>query len=94
MDVLVLAVMEKYKCAVIGCGRMGVTNIDDKTLPFTYSFAGAILKNPKAELVALVDTDEQKVHSLGARFNVLSYTDFRDMFDDIEPDIVCCARAA
>jgi len=91
MDVLVLAVMEKYKCAVIGCGRMGVTNIDDKTLPFTYSFAGAILKNPKAELVALVDTDEQKVRSLGARFNVLSYTDFRDMFDDIEPDIVCCA---
>ncbi len=82
--------MAQYNCAVVGCGRMGVTNIDEK-FPFTYSFAGAILKNPKTKLVALVDTDEQKVNPLAQRFAVKGYTDFRAMLDYAAPDIVFCA---
>lgn len=82
---------KKYNSAIIGCGSMGVGNIDEKTIPFTYSFAGAVLGNPRAQLVALVDSDSEKATKYGERFGVPCFSDWKLMLDKINPDIVCCA---
>ncbi len=81
--------MREYRCVVIGCGPMGVTNIEEP-LPFTYSFAGAILKNPRTKLAAIADVDAAKA-KWAKQLNTSFYTDFKQMIDEQEPDIVCCA---
>lgn len=93
----------KYNVAIVGCGSMGVEQLFDKTIPFTYSFAGAVFKNPQTQLVALVDTDQTKLGELGARLRREGYASGFGNYGSLEVaagscrsvgrpiDIVCCA---
>jgi len=96
--------MKKYNVAVIGCGKAGVGNLFDKSLPFTYSFVGAVLKNPATQLVALVDIDKKKCINTIARlvkerYVVKGLRGYESLASAIisskkegQPiDIVCCA---
>lgn len=52
-----------FNVAIVGCGYMGVTHLFDTTFPFTYSYAGAIFKTPGTKLVALIDSDMEKLNA-------------------------------
>lgn len=58
---------KRYNVAIVGCGSMGVQNLFEKDIVFTYSFAGAVFKNPRTKLVALVDTDSRKLNDVYQR---------------------------
>jgi predicted dehydrogenase len=81
--------MGKYRCAVIGCGPMGVANMLED-LPFTYSFAGAV-RHTGNELVAVADIDKAVAENWGNMLHVPAYLNFPEMLDKEKPDIVCCA---
>lgn len=87
--------MTNYKVAIIGCGPLGVTNFFDQSLPFTYSFVGATIKTGN-QLAALVDVNAEALHSAKKTLEknssvVPAFTDWRTMFDQINPDIICVA---
>ncbi len=84
-------VERNYKVAVIGCGAMGASNFLELRIPFAYSAVGATLKHPRAELVSLVDTDQEKLSAYSQRLKVPGYPDFREMIDRVNPDILWCA---
>lgn len=81
--------MKPYRAAVIGCGAMGVGT--ENVFPFTYNFADAIRKNPQAELVGVMDTNEAAARTAGERLKVPFFTESRALFEQAAPDIVCCA---
>ena len=64
---------KQYAVAIVGCGAMGIELIFDKTLPFLYTFAGAIFKNPQTKLVALIDTDVHKARNIIKRLKEEGY---------------------
>lgn len=66
----------KVNVAVIGAGGRGSASVR------------AIAKNPKAELVALCDVDNDRAAKIYAEFpKVKKYFDFRKMLDDMDKDI-------
>jgi predicted dehydrogenase len=74
--------MERYKTAVIGCGKRGRTN------------ARAIGRQEKLELVALVDPVKEAAESAKAEQGdekITTYTDHREMLERERPDlcIIC-----
>ncbi len=87
-----------YRTCLIGCGRMGAT-IDDEvsdrphaSLFLPYSHAAACVACDRTELVAVSDVIPEKAEAIRERYNVRrSYTDYREMIDAEEPDIVCVA---
>jgi len=95
--------MKGYNVAIVGCGSMGVEQLFETTLPFTYSFAGAIFKNPQTRLAALVDTDQKKLQELGSRLHSEGYGSGFGLYASLKEaveggkrtglpiDIVCCA---
>lgn len=81
--------MPKYKAAVIGCGRIGLSmELDPKRIkPATH--AGAFKANESTELCALVDIDPAKLRLASELFpSVPTYTDTEKMLDECGPDIV------
>lgn len=92
-----------YNVAIVGCGVMGIELIFDKTLPFLYTFAGAVFKNPKTKLVALIDTDKQKLVDIVKRLKQEGYPSDFNCYSSLaeaildgrkngtQIDIVCCA---
>ena len=85
-----------YKACLAGCGRMGGT-IDDEmrghpyhVLPHTH--AGACCVVDRIDLVAAADVVEEKMRTLCERYQVpRGYTDYREMLDKEQPDILCIA---
>ena len=89
---------ERYKAALIGCGRMGAT-IDDEVrdrpdshLWIPYSHAAAAVACERTELVAVSDVIAEKAEAIRQRYEVaVCYTDYREMIEEEKPDIVCIA---
>lgn len=89
---------ERYRAALIGCGRMGAT-IDDEVrdhpnsfLWIPYSHAAAAVACERTELVAVSDVVAEKAEAIRQRYEVpVCYTDYREMIEKEAPDIVCVA---
>lgn len=90
--------MKRYKVGLIGCGRMGAT-IDDEVrnhphsfLWLPYSHAAGYMAVERTELVAVSDAVAEKVEAIRQRYNVpAGYTDYREMIEREQPDIVSIA---
>ena len=87
-----------YRVGLIGCGRMGAT-IDDEVkdrphsnLWIPYSHAAGHVAVESVELIAVSDVDQGKVEAIQKRYNVPNgYTDYREMIQKEQPDIVSIA---
>ncbi|MBM3242661.1 Gfo/Idh/MocA family oxidoreductase [Candidatus Poribacteria bacterium] len=81
-----------YRACLIGCGRMGAT-IDDEVkdgLPFSHAAGYTAVEN--VYLVAVSDVIPEKVENIQKRYNVpRGYTDYREMLQKEQPDIVSIA---
>lgn len=65
-----------YKAAIIGCGGMGG------------SHANAFSSNPRAEVVATMDVREASANALAEKHSARAYTDYNEMFEKEDLDIV------
>lgn len=89
---------KRYRVCLIGCGRMGAT-IDDEVrdhphsyLWLPYSHAAGYMAVERTELVAVSDAIPEKVETIRQRYHVPSgYTDYREMIEREQPDIVSIA---
>ena len=89
---------ETYTAALIGCGRMGAT-IDDEVrdrpnsfLWIPYSHAAGYTAVDRTDLIAVSDVDAEKVETIRERYNASKgYTDYREMIEREQPDIVSIA---
>lgn len=87
-----------YRACLIGCGRMGTT-IDDEVkdrphshLRLPYSHAAGYAAVEGTELVAVSDVVQEKVEAAQKRYSVShGYTDYREMIEKEQPDIVSIA---
>jgi UDP-N-acetyl-2-amino-2-deoxyglucuronate dehydrogenase len=66
----------KYKVGIIGCGAILPRHIE------------AIESNPEFELVALCDIQSQLVKSLGKRYKVKTYTDYKRMIQNEDVNFI------
>jgi predicted dehydrogenase len=84
--------LTRYRAALIGCGRIGVTMEEDprRVLPATH--AGAYQACPRTEFVAVVDVDRDCVDRAARLFpEVRGFTSVDAMLDTVRPDIVSIA---
>ncbi|HEX3175192.1 MAG TPA: Gfo/Idh/MocA family oxidoreductase [Methylomirabilota bacterium] len=83
---------ERYRAAVIGCGRIGVTMEEDvkRILPATH--AGAYRACARTELAALVDVDRVQRRRAEAIFpGTRAFDDVDEMLERVRPAIVSVA---
>jgi len=80
---------EKYRAAVIGCGRIGMQMEKDPKRFKPATHVGAYLSNPRIELAALVEIDPVKQEE-AKQFapGVPVFSSAEEMFQKIKPDIV------
>lgn len=77
------------RAAVIGCGRIGCGFDDDARRKYASNHARAYLRTVGIELVALCDTDEEKLNRYAVKFGVRGrYSDYREMLEKEQPDVV------
>ncbi|MEJ6950446.1 Gfo/Idh/MocA family protein [Natronospora cellulosivora (SeqCode)] len=70
--------MEKLKVAVLGCGNIFPVHAD------------IITASNKAELIAVVDIDENKAKKAAGKYNCLYYTDYQDLLkEDLDLVHIC-----
>ena len=83
-----------FKCAVIGCGRIGCSFDDNSKLTRTH--AGAYSKCKKTELISLCDIDKNKLQKYGKKYKVSRlYSDYKLMFKENKFDIISiCTHAS
>jgi len=87
-----------YRVCLIGCGRMGTT-IDDEVkdrphsnLWLPYSHAAGYVAVENTDLIAVSDVMQEKVEAAQERYDVPGgYTDYREMIEKEQPDIVSIA---
>ena len=78
--------MEKLRCAIIGCGRIGC-GFDDIKRDTILTHAGSYFSNPKTKLVALCDIDSTKLEKYGKKYDVTSlYTNSIEMLKNEKLD--------
>ena len=76
-----------YKCAVIGCGRIGCGFDDNSKLIRTH--AGAYYNNSKTTLNALCDIDKNKLLKYSKKYHVTNlYTDYKEMLRKEKPELI------
>lgn len=77
------------RAAVVGCGRIGCGFDDDPRRQYASTHARAYLRTGCVELVALCDTDGEKLDRYATKFGVGGrYTDYKQMLEEEEPDVV------
>lgn len=77
------------RAAVVGCGRIGCGFDDDPRRKYASTHARAYLQTDGIELAALCDTDAVKLNRYATKFGVRArYTNYKEMLDKEEPDIV------
>jgi len=69
----------KYTVGIIGCGKILVRHLE------------SIEKNKDFELKALCDIDESLLNKLSSKYDVATYTDFKDMVDNEDINFVVIA---
>lgn len=78
-----------FRAGIIGCGRIGCAFDDDPRRGYVSTHAGAYVRTPGVELVALADVDGAKLDRYGEKFGVAArYTDYHEMLDRERLDIV------
>ena len=84
-----------FRVGVIGCGRMASTIEDEVQGPrrgglvLPYCHAGGYAVVEETEMVAACDVVEEKLHTFQERWDVpRGYTDFRELIDKEQPDIL------
>ena len=87
--------MKTYRAALIGCSRMGAF-IDNEVPPdwYPYSHAAGYEACDRTELVACSDLRPDVMARVGERYSVPAerqYTDYREMLEREQPDIVSVA---
>ena len=87
--------MKTYKAALIGCSRMGAF-IDNEVAAgrYPYSHAAGYEACDRTELVACSDLRPDVMAQVGERYGVPpegQYTDYREMMEKVQPDIVSVA---
>ncbi|MCY4402745.1 MAG: Gfo/Idh/MocA family oxidoreductase [Candidatus Poribacteria bacterium] len=90
--------METYRAAVIGCSRMGAfidNEVPDyEAIKLPYSHAAGFYDEDRTELIACVDLRPEVMEQFGNQYNVpkeKQYTDYREMIQKEQPDIVSVA---
>jgi predicted dehydrogenase len=87
--------MKTYKAALIGCSRMGA--FIDNEVPagrYPYSHAAGYEACDRTELVACADLRPEVMAQVGERYGVppeRQYTDYRELMEREQPDIVSVA---
>ena len=88
----------EYKACLVGCGRMGATIDDevrhrpDSSIWLPFSHAAACVACDQTELIAVSDVLPEKAETIRQRYGASRcYTDYREMIEVEEPDIVCVA---
>lgn len=82
-----------YRGAVVGCGRMGST-IDDEVIgnphyPWPFAHAPGMLEARNVDLIAAADVYQPQLDDFKRRWGVEAlYTDYREMVEKEQPDIV------
>ena len=88
-----------FRAAVVGCGRIGST-IDDEhrnrpQFRYPWAHAPAYIEADGVELVAASDLRSAQLEDFKERWGVTAlYTDFMEMVDQEQPDIVSVTTAA
>ena len=89
--------MKTYRAALIGCSRMGAF-IDNEVIGsgfvLPYSHAAGYEACQRTELVALSDIRPDVMEKAGERYGVSKehqYTDYKEMIDEEQPEIVSVA---
>lgn len=88
-----MTIAERMRVSIIGCGRIG-TEWDrcTNTNPFPLTHAGAFSQHPRAQLVALCDSDEARVSSAAQFWCVPNtYSDPGQLFAEQKVDIAVIA---
>ena len=90
--------MKTYRAAVIGCSRMGAfidNEVPDyEAIKLPYSHAAGFFAEERIDLVACADLRPEVMEHFGNRYNVPKanqYTDYREMLEKEQPDIVSVA---
>ena len=82
----------RYRTALVGCGRIGVTMEEDPRRVSPATHAGAYQACPRTELVAVMDVDADRVDHAARLFHgVRGFTSVDALLDAIRPDIVSIA---
>lgn len=82
----------RYRAAVVGCGRIGVTMETDPKRVRPATHAGAYRGCARTELTAVVDTDPAQVRGAQQVFSgVAGFDGVEDMLEHVRPDIVSIA---
>ncbi|MGE5112230.1 MAG: Gfo/Idh/MocA family protein [Acidobacteriaceae bacterium] len=69
--------MSKTRVSLIGCGRIGSTHLQ------------ALKSIEEVELAAVADESEAAAKSFAASAGCPAYTDYREMIDKAQPEVVC-----
>jgi predicted dehydrogenase len=78
-----------YRAALLGCGKIGSEFSEDPKVRGIHSHAAAYTHCPATELIAVCDTNPEKVKRCGKRWGVAAqYTDPRTMLEIEQPEIV------
>lgn len=77
------------RVALVGCGKIGSEFADDPLIKGIYSHAGAWCACTDADLVAICDTDPERLNRCGERHGVAArFDDLNAMLTAAQPDIV------
>ena len=84
--------MKKYKTGIVGCGRIGSLLEEDPLRGKPCTHAGGFSALPTTHLSAGCDIDPERLQKFGKRWNVTRlYSDYRDMLEKENLDILCIA---
>jgi len=89
--------MKTYRAALIGCSRMGAfidNEVAGSSMVLPYSHAAGYENSPWTELVACSDLRPEVMAEVGKRYGVAperQYTDYRELIEREQPDIVSVA---
>jgi predicted dehydrogenase len=80
--------VEKLRCGIIGCGRVGCgfDDIPDNKLIRTHALS--YYKNSKSDLIALCDVDKNKLKKYGKKYSANTYTESKEMLENESLDCV------
>jgi predicted dehydrogenase len=81
--------MMMFRAAVIGCGKIGSEFADDPRGQGVRSHAEAYRACPSTRLIALCDTDTEKLERCGRRWDVRAvYVEPLQLLSEMQPEIV------
>ena len=87
--------MEKLRCAVIGCGRIGCGFDDSSNGKLIMTHVGSYFKISNTKLVALCDIDKNKLKKYGKKYNIKNlYSKSSDLFANEDLDCISICTLA